>query len=67
MIFAYSRPGVPSLGYICLSEVVYLRLAIEGKHSCIIHFQIFAVYISVNTIFKNRFHMLFVKYINVDA
>jgi len=28
---ALSITGVPNLGYICLSEGVHLRLAIEGK------------------------------------
>ena len=31
MCFISFRSGVPKLGYICLSEGVPLRLAIEGK------------------------------------
>ena len=62
------KAGVPNLGYmypqgyICLSEGVHLRLAIEEKiylHN--ICFQIF-IHISVNIIFKNHC-MLVVKYI----
>jgi len=55
-----SNAGVPNLeymypqGYICLSEGVHLRLAIEEK-------SIFKK-ISVNIIFKNHY-MLVVKYI----
>jgi len=57
-----SKAGVHNLGYICLSEGVHLRLAIEEKiylHN--ICFQIF-IHISVNIIFKNHY-MLVVKYI----
>ena len=53
--------GVPNLwyvyplGYICLSEGVYLRIAIEGKiYLYIIYFQIF-IHISVNTVFNNHY------------
>jgi len=63
-----SEGGVPNLGYmylqgyICLSEGVHLRLAIEEKiylHN--ICFQIL-IHLSVNIIFKNHY-MLAVKYI----
>jgi len=67
-----SRTGVPNLaymypqGYICLSEGVHLRLAIEDKNifACYLfpkYLYIF-IYISVNIIFKNHY-MLIVKYI----
>jgi len=50
-------------GYICLSEGVHLRLAIDEKmYLHIIYFQIF-VYISVIIIFKNH-NTLIVKYID---
>jgi len=48
-------------GYICPSEGVHLRLAVEGKIYCYItDFQIF-IHITVNSIFKNDY-MLIVKY-----
>jgi len=63
-----AKAEVPNLGYmyrygyICLSEGVHLRLAIEGKYIfTYLHLQIF-IDISVNIIFKNRY-MLIVKYI----
>jgi len=46
------RAGVPKLGYICLSEGVHLKLAIEGKICLyIIHSQLF---ISVNVMSTRR-------------
>jgi len=65
-----SIAGVPNLGYtypqgyICLSEGVHLRLAIEEKiYSHNICFQIF-INISVNITFKNHYRLV-VKYIYV--
>jgi len=50
------------IGYICLSEGVYLRLAEDEKiYSHIIYFQIF-IHTSLSIIFKNPY-MLIVKYI----
>jgi len=49
-------------GYICLSEGVHLRLAIEGKiYLHVVYFQIF-MHISLNIIFKS-YYMYIVKYI----
>ena len=61
------RPGIPNLGYmypwvyVCLSEGVHLRLAIEGKIYLHVYFQIF-VRIPLNIIFKSQY-MYIVKYI----
>jgi len=38
-----TKAGVPKLGYICLSEGVHVRLAIEGK-SMYIHYSFQIVY-----------------------
>jgi len=64
----YFSSGVPNLGYmypwgyICLSEGVHLRLAIEGKiYLHVVYFQIF-IHISLNIIFKSQY-MYIVKYI----
>jgi len=58
---AYSpKAGVPKLGYmypsgyICLSERVHLRLAVEGENMFIYYFQIL-IHVLVNTIFKNHY------------
>jgi len=62
------KPEVPNLGYmypygyICLSEGVHLRLAMEKIDFLgILYFQIF-IHISVNVILKNRYTPI-VKYI----
>ena len=66
--WGYFKSGVPNLGYIylqgyiCLSEEVHLRLAIDEKMCLhIIYFQIF-IHTSVIIIFKNH-NTLIVKYI----
>jgi len=42
----WTKPGIPNLDYICLSEGVHLRLAMSQKiHWFIIYFQIFILYI----------------------
>jgi len=52
---------VPNLGYICLSEGVHLRLAIDEKmYLHIIYFHTF-IHISVIIIFKNQYTLI-VKY-----
>jgi len=55
------RTGVPNLGYmypwgyICLSEGVRLRLAIEGKkYLHVVYFKIF-IHLSLNLIFKSHY------------
>jgi len=63
-----SSTGVPNLGYmypwgyICLSEGVHLRLAIEGKNifTCCLFSNIYTY--SLNIIFKSHY-MFIVKYI----
>jgi len=49
--FGRSKPGVPNLGYICLSEGVHLRLAIE-ENNIFIYYLFPNTYISWNNIYK---------------
>jgi len=61
LVLPAARSGVPNLGYICLSEGVYLRLAEDEKNIfTYIYFQIF-IYILLSIITKN--YMLIVKYV----
>ena len=66
-----SRPGVPKLGYmypqeyICLSEDVHLRLAIDEKNILhALYFQIF-IHILVSVIFKNHYIVCLLLYIYI--
>jgi len=53
-------------GYICLSEWVHLRLAIDEKNILhIIYFQIF-IHILVSVVFKNHYTVYLLLYISMN-
>jgi len=58
------RPGVPKLGYICLSEGVYFRLATEGKKMST-YYSFRNTYTCISEYYFQNHYMLTVKFVFV--